>query len=119
MPELTLSRRYRTPGGDLDKIAFREPNFSDFMDIGEPIAQGWMEGGVLVQNVNFEAIRLYAEKLIQAPWDPTLLGQLSIKDAKKIRDMVLGFFSDAEDRSQSSGTTSSSTEAGPPPTSNA
>lgn len=112
MPDISLSKRYRTSGGDLDRITFRDPNFTDYMELGEPIAQGWMEGGVLVQNVNFDAVRAYAEKLVQAPWDAVLLGQLAITDAKKIRDMVVGFFIEPAAAQPSGQTTSSSNADG-------
>jgi len=113
MKTVTLSQSYMTHEGSSDKVSFREPVFNDVMEFGEPIAKGLMADGVYIHNVNYEAVRSYAERLVQSPWNAALLGQLNVKDSFRVVDAIRSFFEQPAP-SASEQTTSSSPSDGTP-----
>jgi hypothetical protein len=95
MKTVELSQSYTGHESVLNKVAFREPVFNDIMALGEPEAEGLMAGGVYIRNINYEVVQGYAERLVQAPFNGLLLGQLNVKDTKAVVGAILGFFREA------------------------
>jgi len=115
MKSVKLSKSYILHAGPADTVSFREPVFNDIMALGEPIASGVMPGGVVVRDVNYEAIQGYVERLVEKPWDPTLLGQLNVRDTQKIVRAILDFFREPETSPDALKTSSSSSDSTPAP----
>lgn len=115
MKTVPLSKSYTLHAGVQDTVTFREPVFTDVMDLGDPVASGVMPGGVVVRDVNYEAVRGYAERLVQKPWDPTLLGQLAVRDTQAVVRAILDFFREPETSPDKPKTSSSPSDSTPVP----
>jgi hypothetical protein len=113
MKTVSLSQAYTTHTGEEKSLTLREPKFNDVMALGEPVATGWMAGGVVVRNINYECVLGYAERLVQKPWDPALLGGLNVRDTQAVVEAIIGFFRPPE-TSPDEPTSSSSSSAGTP-----
>jgi hypothetical protein len=113
MKTVDLSQAYTTHAGEEKSLTLREPKFNDIMALGEPVASGWMPGGVVVRNVNYECVQGYAERLVQKPWDPVLLGRLNVRDTQAVVEAILDFFRQPE-TPPAEPTNSSSSSAGTP-----
>jgi hypothetical protein len=107
------------------ELEFREPTWSDYMEIGEAFVWTPRGDGFATATPVLDNIRVYAERLIArgaGQGDPSLLGRLNLVDSRAVRDAIMGFFLDAEKASEASrisSTTSSSSSDGTPAPSNA
>jgi hypothetical protein len=98
MKELKLSKPVTGARGPVSVLRFREPNFSDWTALGDPEGPLWMgtgEGRSLVIQQFPQIIGQYAEKLL-VDEDVNLLSLLGLRDALRLKDLVLGFFREAE-----------------------
>jgi len=92
-----LSKKYEVFGIAFDSLAVREPTGVEYWSIG-PIAE-WQpteNGNVLV--THRDALRTYAERLVEVPGDttaPAVIGALSLADTLRIESAVKGFFIEA------------------------
>lgn len=93
------------------EIALRAPTFAEFMDLGEPYAEGYAKSGIYFRNVDYQTVREYAQRLMVDQDKVHALGLLGLADARKVRDAVLDFFREPE-ASPPSPTASSSGSAG-------
>lgn len=101
------------------QLEFREPKFRDVMELGDPFV--WVPAGEHYRRVDdMPTIARYAERLYvegDKPGDPLLLGQLGLRDTRKVREAIIDFFREGEEESVASNTspeTSSSTPASTP-----
>ncbi len=80
--------------GPIKQITLREPLACDYWELGEPYAHARNLDGAIISVEKADTIKAYIERLV-VDLDPLLLGQASLKDAIKISQAVVGFFSDA------------------------
>ena len=94
---IPLSKKYEVHGIAFDGLTAREPTGVEYWSTG-PIAE-WQpteNGSVLV--VHRDALRSYAERLIEAPTGTTtlaVLAVLSLADSLRVERVVKDFFSEA------------------------
>jgi hypothetical protein len=97
-----------THSGIVSVAEFREPASRDFFTLGEPLQivdQGG-GGGFLVEKD--EVILAYMERCVQQPFDPIVLGSMSLANAMVCRERFLSFFAQARAKMLSTLATSSS-----------
>jgi len=94
----------------ISEVKLREPTGGEYISLGEP--------GVLVANPDgaryyveqSSVIGAYLDKCLNVENGSAILSMLSLKDAKRIKDALLGFFiAAASETSPSDATSSSST----------
>lgn len=106
-----LSKPIAAHGQALSELSFREPTYLDIMTVGdEPVAVGYMEGGIAIKNINYQVIDRYVDRLLLPPADPALITQLNVRDTKKVVEAIIGFFSDEPESSTEQTNSSSSSE---------
>lgn len=83
-----------THSGLVTKVEFREPTSRDFFSLGEPFQIIDQSGsGFLVEKD--EVILSYMERCVQQPFDPVLLGTMSLANGMICRERFLSFFAQA------------------------
>lgn len=90
MASVKLSKRYEAHGTPFDSVTVREPRFADLLELGEPY-EFQRAGGNNVVIENVATVAAYVRRCVQEPGFE-MLGELSIDDARKVRNAVLGFF---------------------------
>ncbi len=92
-----MSKTYEVHGVVFSSIGVREPTGVEYWSIG-PIAE-WQpteNGNVMV--VHRDALKSYADRLVEAPagtTSPAILAVLSLADSLRIESAVKGFFTEA------------------------
>lgn len=85
-----------TVGSDtFAELSFREPKFSDYIALGEPMAHAYRADGLVFQDVNLAAIEGYAKTLVTPAERAIILPMLSLRDTRALVDLIQGFFKDA------------------------
>lgn len=81
--------------GPVSRVVIKEPTAGDYFALGEPSVWGRGADGnsFIVENV--EVVEGYVSRCVQEPNDPLILNQMSLADAMKVKDAVLGFFGEA------------------------
>lgn len=97
----------------LREIALRPPTFAEYMELGEPYAEGYARSGIYFRNVDYPTVREYAQRLMVDQDKVHALSLLGLADSRKVRDAILDFFREPE-ASEPSPTASSSGSAGMP-----
>lgn len=92
---VTLTSPIEGHEGQIKAITLREPKYGDVMALGEPSAYARSEGGLVFQAEKDGVVQSYIERLMIVPNDPSLLLQVSLADALKLKDAVYDFFRDA------------------------
>jgi hypothetical protein len=91
---IPLKKPFDGPEGKVTSIVLQEPAGADYFILGDP--QTWVRasGGMALVD-NTDAIRAYTERMIIKP-DPLLaMAQMSVLDARAVKNGVLSFFEDA------------------------
>lgn len=85
-----LSRQYEAHGKLFSSVTIREPRFEDLLALGEPYEMQRAAG----QNVVIENTGVIADYVRRCVVEPGVenMGELSIRDARAVRDGVLDFF---------------------------
>jgi Phage tail assembly chaperone proteins, E, or 41 or 14 len=87
---ITLAEPITGHGGPIRTITLRPPTGGDYMSLGEPYTTVRSDDGrghaVAVESVIAEYMRRCADI------DPLLLDTVTLKDARALRDAVVGFF---------------------------
>lgn len=106
--KIDLPDPVETHQGMLTYVEFREPAGRDFFGLGEPfqIVQNGQNGGFLIERD--ETILAYMERCVRPPFNPIILGGVSLANAMAIREKFLGFFEKARARMLKELVTSSS-----------
>ena len=96
--KVRLPDTVETHQGICSEIEFREPTGRDFFSLGEPfqIVQNGQSGGFLIERD--ETILAYMERCVRPPFNPIILGSLSLANAMVCREKFLGFFEQARAR---------------------
>lgn len=92
---VTLSNPIEGHSGQIASITLREPKYADVMALGEPSAFARSDGGMVFQAEKDGIVQGYIERLLVEPNDPSLLLQVSLTDALKLKDAVYSFFQSA------------------------
>jgi hypothetical protein len=90
--KVQLLETIRSHSGEVTELVLRSPKYSDVMLLGEPTTYARSEGGMIFTSERDGVIQSYIERLIVEPKDTGLLGQLSLADTLKLKDVVTGFF---------------------------
>lgn len=90
-----LSRSYTVFDETFADVVVREPTFDDLLEFGEPFEGQQSAGGQMVVFENREAVAGYVQRCVEKP-PYASLGELSISDARAVRDGVLDFFKRGE-----------------------
>ncbi len=90
--KITLLEPIRGHTGEIAELVLRSPKYSDIMLLGEPTTYARSEGGMIYTAERDGVIQSYIERLLIEPKDTGLLGQLSLADTLKLKDVVTGFF---------------------------
>lgn len=106
---INLGEPVVTHTGPIKELVFREPRARDFFELGEPFAYARNPDGTVYSAENADVINKYIERLLEKPNDPLVLAQVSLVDAMRIKETVLGFFTAA--RLQLSGITLTSSSS--------
>lgn len=80
------------PTVTIEKIVLREPRYADVMLLGDPVAFGKSEGGIMFTSDKDEVIEAYIRRLMIEPKDSALLNQCSLADTIQLREAVFDFF---------------------------
>lgn len=96
--EITLEKPLVSHQGQVRKLTLSEPTGNDYLRIGEPVQHARNTDGTVFVVENEEAIREYIIAGLPPELDDPLIGQLSLADAMKAKDAVLGFFQAARGR---------------------
>lgn len=97
-----LKKPLQTADAPITEVKIREPNGEDYMELGDPYIVARLEDGTFFPAEDKGVLRQYVGRLVDL--DPNLMGQMSLADAMAIRDIVLGFFSDARSTSETPST---------------
>ncbi|WP_054308919.1 phage tail assembly protein [Mesorhizobium sp. 1M-11] len=92
-----LSKKYQVHGVAFDSLTVREPTGAEYWSIG-PIAEWQPTGDGTVMVSHRDALRSYAERLVEAPAGataPAILAVLSLADTLRIEGALKGFFTEA------------------------
>lgn len=89
---ITLADAIEGHDGPIKTITLREPKYADVMALGEPTAYARSEGGMVYHAENEGVVKSYIERLLVEPNDPSLLLQVSLADALKLKGAVHDFF---------------------------
>src|SRR5262245_1615460 len=81
--------------GPIATVVVREPRAAEFFRLGEPFAYARNADGTIFTVENAETVKAYLDALIVEPADRLLIEQLSLSDAMKVKETVLGFFTAA------------------------
>lgn len=79
--------------GPVKTITIREPKGKEFLAFGDPYIVARQPDGTLYPVEDGGAIARYIEACVDL--DPLLLDQLGLADAIRVKETVLGFFTDA------------------------
>lgn len=105
---IQLSQPILVHGGTASQIVVREPLAKDYFSLGEPSVIARSKDGSFYSVESPEVLNAYVERCVVEPKDPLLLSQLSLADAMKIKGVIHGFFTEAQDVSFGKTATSSS-----------
>jgi hypothetical protein len=87
---IPLSKRYEAHGEPFDSVTVREPRFEDLLALGEPYeVQRAAGNNVVIENT--ATIAAYVKRCIVSP-GVEKLGELSLADARAVRQGVIDFF---------------------------
>ncbi len=117
MTRVKLSRSYAGHGPAVAEAVVREPTGGLYFDLGEPFEVQRTTGGEPLVIENREVIRAYVEACVGFPGvdDPVvILHQLSVVDARAVREAVLDFFAVAKGSNASSPSSSATADGAPP-----
>lgn len=92
------------------RVVLQEPRARDYFALGEPSVYARNPDGTVYAVENAEVIDRYIERCIVEPKESILLDQMSLGDAMRVKDAVLGFFSDARKKTLPSSSMSSSSD---------
>ena len=85
-----LSRRYEAHDKIFDSVTLREPRFEDLLALGEPYEMQRAAGNnVVIENT--ATIAAYVKRCVVSP-GAEHLGELSLSDARAVRQGVIDFF---------------------------
>jgi hypothetical protein len=104
-----LSRSYTVFNETFAEVVVREPTLDDLLEFGEPFEGQQSAGGQMVVFENREAVAGYVQRCVDKPAYASL-GELSIADARAVRDGVLDFFKRGEASKAASPGTSESAQ---------
>jgi hypothetical protein len=90
-----LTNPIKGHAGFIESVTLREPTGDEYFSLGEPGVYARTAERVTLQVENDPVIKAYIEKCVVAPANALLLAQLSLVDAMKVKDAMLGFFQDA------------------------
>lgn len=85
-------------GGPVLRIVLREPKYAEFMDLGEPYVDSFSMGGTVTRTEDTALLGRYIERCIEEPKDPAILQQLTLTDARRVKDAMAGFFTQASEK---------------------
>lgn len=101
---VALSRPIKVHGDtgivEIKEVVLKEPNFDDYMSIGDPWTVAGTRDGNAFGVENIDVIKQYLAVCLVTPKDPAALEQATARDARKIKDKLLGFFRDAEGKAE-------------------
>ncbi len=103
-----LSRPIRIPGGSVSRLEFRQPNFNDYMELGEPYVVADTPDGNRFAVEDFPTIKRYIERCLVEPKDPALLRQVRALEAREIKIKFMSFFREREPEAEVSETSPTS-----------
>jgi hypothetical protein len=110
--EVPLSRPITTHEGKISKVVLQEAMWDEYLTFGDPWVVAGANDGTPFGVENIEVIKQYLAIMLVSPKDPALLSQVSARDARRIKNALLGFFQPAEKAGEASATspTNSSSE---------
>lgn len=82
----------------ISKVTLREPNFSDYIALGDPVILARNADGALFPVDNGEVLSKYIERCL-VDLDPLLLAQIGLTDAMAIKREMNSFFLEARESS--------------------
>lgn len=100
--EIELTTPIVGHSGPITKVVLRAPLAGDFFLLGEPFAYAASKEGLVYSAENAEVVRGYIERLLIEP-NALLLANVSLKDAMRIKAVLMDFFSDARPPSLKTG----------------
>ena len=107
-----LTSPITTHEGQVSEIALREPRARDFFELGEPFVRQKVAEAGEVEIIEIPGVvGSYVERCMTKP-GPEFLAQVSLPDALRLRDAVMGFFGDALRAAYPNAATSSSSTSG-------
>jgi hypothetical protein len=99
MASVTLSKPVQIFGKTAGSIELKEPNGGQFVRLGEPRTLVFNQSGSGYWVENGEAIRNYLELLIvHEAGGEVIMSLLGLEDAMAVKEVLLGFFTDAAGR---------------------
>ena len=78
-------------GGAVTKVVVREPTFREYIAHGDPIIWVPLPNGGLFPSENLDVIAAYIRICVTEP-DALVIEQGGFELARKIKDVILGFF---------------------------
>ncbi len=101
---ITLKKPIEGHHGKITQVVLREPTFDQYLEFGEPYTIAASKDGTPFGVENNDVIRQYLAVCVKEPVDKLILTQLSVSDARKLKDALLGFFRpDEQDETVNSG----------------
>ena len=79
-------------GGSVSEISLREPTGQLFIDLGEPRVIVSNRSGSIIWAEIPETIKAYLDRCIDHEGGGALLAQMSLSDAKKVKEALFSFF---------------------------
>jgi hypothetical protein len=98
---VTLTSPLKGPRGQVTAFKFKEPTCEIYFDLGDP-RMPMQRGDTIVWQVMPDVVRQYAERLLTEDGDPNIMAGASLRDAKEIEKVILGFFREAESQTTTS-----------------
>lgn len=80
------------PSGLISEVILREPNFGEYMGLGDPFTVHYSKEGQAFPVEHQDVIKSYLRTCVVKPENPVLLNGASFRDAIRVKDAFLGFF---------------------------
>jgi len=94
--KLSLSKPIEIHDEIISELEFKEPTGAIFLDLGEPRILSKSKDDILYLIDNDAVIKDYMHRCVMGEHGQTLLHMLNLKDARAARELVLSFFTDAD-----------------------